>query len=196
MTGTRGAYRKTAQRREQILDAAFTLFAKNGYTASSVNEIARMVGISQTGVLHHFAGGKLALLTAVLQQRDALAEENLRGKTGRDFLATLVEISRIQATQRGVVQLYRNLSTEAVDPEHPAHEYFRERLSRIADAVTQAFTEVLEQDGLTPGTEPREASLSTLAMTEGLEALWLQGMDVDMAEGIRLFINGYLTRAL
>ncbi|UYQ77282.1 TetR/AcrR family transcriptional regulator [Glutamicibacter sp. JL.03c] len=196
MTGTRGTYRKTAQRREQILDAAFTLFAKNGYTASSVNEIARMVGISQTGVLHHFAGGKLALLTAVLQQRDALAEEKLQGKTGRDFLAALVEISRVQAQQRGVVQLYRNLSTEAVDSTHPAHQYFHERLRRIADAVTQSYSEVLLQDGLLPGVEPRAAALNTLAMTEGLEALWLQGMDVDMAEGIRDYINGYLQRPL
>lgn len=196
MAGTRGTYRKTAQRREQILEAAFAIFAKNGYTASSVNEIARAVGITQTGVLHHFAGGKLALLTAVLQQRDALAEENLRGKTGREFLAALVEISRVQASQRGVVQLYRNLSTEAVDPEHPAHNYFRERLGRIIEAVTQAFSEVLAEDGLKPGIEPRAAALNTLAMTEGLEALWLQGLDVDMAEGIRWHINGFLAKPL
>jgi len=196
MAGTRGTYRKTAQRREQILEAAFEIFAKNGYTASSVNEIARAVGITQTGVLHHFAGGKLALLTAVLQQRDALAEENLRGKTGREFLAALVEISRVQASQRGVVQLYRNLSTEAVDPEHPAHNYFRERLGRIIEAVTRAFSEVLAEDGLKPGIEPRAAALNTLAMTEGLEALWLQGLDVDMAEGIRWHINGFLAKPL
>lgn len=196
MAGTRGTYRKTAQRREQILEAAFEIFAKNGYTASSVNEIARAVGITQTGVLHHFAGGKLALLTAVLQQRDALAEENLRGKTGREFLAALVEISRVQASQRGVVQLYRNLSTEAVDPEHPAHGYFRERLGRIIEAVTQAFSEVLAEDGLKPGIEPRAAALNSLAMTEGLEALWLQGLDVDMAEGIRWHINGFLAKPL
>jgi len=196
MAGTRGTYRKTAQRREQILEAAFEIFAKNGYTASSVNEIARAVGITQTGVLHHFAGGKLALLTAVLQQRDALAEENLRGKTGREFLAALVEISRVQAGQRGVVQLYRNLSTEAVDPEHPAHNYFRERLGRIIEAVTRAFSEVLAEDGLKPGIEPRAAALNTLAMTEGLEALWLQGLDVDMAEGIRWHINGFLAKPL
>jgi len=196
MAGTRGTYRKTAQRREQILEAAFAIFAKNGYTASSVNEIARAVGITQTGVLHHFAGGKLALLTAVLQQRDALAEENLRGKTGREFLAALVEISRVQASQRGVVQLYRNLSTEAVDPEHPAHNYFRERLGRIIEAVTRAFSEVLAEDGLKPGIEPRAAALNTLAMTEGLEALWLQGLDVDMAEGIRWHINGFLAKPL
>jgi len=196
MAGTRGTYRKTAQRREQILEAAFAIFAKNGYTASSVNEIARAVGITQTGVLHHFAGGKLALLTAVLQQRDSLAEDNLRGKTGREFLAALVEISRVQAGQRGVVQLYRNLSTEAVDPGHPAHDYFSERLGRIVEAVTQAFSEVLADGGLKPGIEPRTAALNTLAMTEGLEALWLQGLDVDMADGIRWHINGFLARPL
>jgi AcrR family transcriptional regulator len=107
MAGPRGEYRKSAERRAQILEAAFTVFAKNGYTASSVNEIARAVGMTQTGVLHHFAGGKIALMRAVMEQRDARSADSLAGLHGRDFLAGLVQISRVQAGQRGVVQLYR-----------------------------------------------------------------------------------------
>lgn len=196
MAGPRGEYRKSAERRAQILDAAFTVFAKSGYTASSVNEIARTVGITQTGVLHHFAGGKIALLRAVLEQRDARAQGVLEARRGRDFLLGLVEISRAQASQRGVVQLYRNLSAEAVDPDHPAHEYFHARLERIADAVTQAFAEVREDGGLRERVDPRTAALRTIAMTEGLELLWLNGFDVDMADDIRDFIDGFLVDPL
>ncbi|WP_394554879.1 TetR family transcriptional regulator [Agromyces sp. MMS24-JH15] len=196
MAGPRGEYRKSAERRAQILDAAFTVFARSGYTASSVNEIAKAVGMTQTGLLHHFAGGKLALLRAVLEQRDARAETSLEDLHGREFLAGLVEISRAQAGQRGVVQLYTILSAEATDPEHPARPYFSERFRRIADAVTVAFEEVRDAGGLRDGVDPRRAALSTLATTEGLELLWLNDFDVDMAEDIRRHLGGFLVDPL
>jgi AcrR family transcriptional regulator len=196
MAGPRGEYRKSAERRAQILEAAFTVFAKNGYTASSVNEIARAVGMTQTGVLHHFAGGKIALMRAVMEQRDARSADSLAGLHGRDFLAGLVQISRVQAGQRGVVQLYRILSAEATDPDHPAHTYFHERLHRISDATTTAFTEARDAGHLRPGADPRAAALGTLAQTEGLEMLWLTGHEVDMAEDIRRYIDDFLTDPL
>ncbi|WP_432537027.1 TetR/AcrR family transcriptional regulator [Kineococcus arenarius] len=196
MAGPRGEYRKSAERRSQILEAAFAVFARSGYTGSSVNEIARAVGMTQTGVLHHFAGGKMALLQAVLQQRDVRAELLLAGRHGRDFLAGLVEISRLQAGQRGVVQLYTLLAAEATDPEHPARAYFTERFRHIADAVTTAFAEEAAAGGLREGVDPRRAALSTLATTEGLELLWLDGLDVDMAEDIRCHISGFLRTPL
>ncbi len=192
MAGPRGEYRKSAERREQILDAAFAVFAKSGYSASSVNEIAKAVGMTQTGVLHHFSGGKMALLRAVLERRDARAEHSLEDLHGRDFLAGLVEISRTQADQRGVVQLYSILAAEATDPEHPARPYFAERFHRIADAVTAAFEEVGADGGLREGVSPRAAALSTLAIIEGLGLLWLDDLDVDMAEDSRRHINGFL----
>ena len=196
MAGPRGEYRKSAERRAQILDAAFAVFARSGYTGTSVNEIARAVGMTQTGVLHHFAGGKTALLRAVLEQRDVRAEEQLAGRTGRDFLAGLVEISRAQAGQRGAVQLYTVLAAEATDPDHPAREYFTKRFERIADAVTAAFAEEDAAGGLLDGVDPRRAALSTIAATEGLELLWLNGLDVDMAEDIRRHVSGFLRTPL
>ncbi|WP_181397203.1 TetR/AcrR family transcriptional regulator [Cryobacterium arcticum] len=191
MAGPRGEYSKSVERRAEILEAAFTTFAKSGYTASSVNEIARSVGMTQTGVVHHFAG-KLALLQAVLEQRDTRAELLLDGRRGRDFLASLVEISRTQESLRGVVQLYTILSAEATDPDHPAHDYFVARFERIAAAVTLAFEEVGAADGLRDGVDPRRAALLTLATTEGLELLWLNSLEVDMAEDIRRLINSLL----
>lgn len=196
MAGPRGEYRKSAQRREQILDAAFTVFSQNGYTASSVNEIARAVGITQTGVLHHFAGGKTELLRAVLERRDSQAELLLGETTGREFLAGLVEISRSQRLQRGVVQLYTILAAEATNPDHPVRPYFTERFDRIAAAVTTAYAEVAAQGGLREGVDPRRAALTTLAVVEGLQLLWLDDLDVDIAEDSERIISGFLTSPL
>ncbi|MEB3369845.1 TetR/AcrR family transcriptional regulator [Saccharopolyspora mangrovi] len=196
MAGPRGEYRKSAQRREQIVEAAFAVFAKHGYTAGSVNQIARTVGMTQTGVLHHFEGGKTALLKAVLERRDERAEQVLAGRTGLDFLTGLVEISRDQAGLRGAVQLYTILSAEATDSDHPAHGYFRDRFTRIASAVATAYEQAGRDGALREGVDPRAAALSTLAMTEGLELLWLNGQDVDMAEDIRTHINTFLAEKI
>ncbi|MCP2031092.1 AcrR family transcriptional regulator [Okibacterium sp. HSC-33S16] len=196
MTGPRGEYSKSALRRGQILDAATAIFTKGGYTASSVNEIARAVGMTQTGVLHHFNGGKVALLRAVLEQRDARAEGVLEGRHGRQFLRGLIEISRSQEQQRGAVQLYTILSAEATDADHPAHDYFAQRFTRITDAVTGALQEVEAEDGLRPGVEPRRAAIELVALVEGLELLWLNGLDVNMADDVRYRLNHMLITPL
>lgn len=192
----RGEYRKSAARREQILEAAFAVFSEFGYTASSVNEIARRVGLSQTGVLHHFAGGKTALLQAVLDRRDELAQGILGDRRGIEFLRALGEITRTQLDKRGMIQAYRMLSTEAVNADHPAHAHFHERQRRVLHGVETAFREAMDDGDAPADLDPRAAALSCLAMTEGLEVLWLNGFDVDMIGDSRRHLQQFLTTQL
>ncbi|WP_304455464.1 TetR/AcrR family transcriptional regulator [Nocardiopsis sp. YSL2] len=196
MARQRGNYKKTAARREQILEAAVTVFARSGYTAGSVNEIARVVGMTQTGILHHFPGGKVALLSAVMERRDEIAQGILAGREGRRFLYGLLEISRQQAAQRGIVQLYRILSAEATDPEHPAHRYFRDRFRLISGKLTETLTTLRDEGELRDGVDPEQAALGCIAMVEGLELLWINGFDIDVAEGVRRHLNMLLTTGL
>ena len=192
----RGEYRKSAARREQILDAAFAVFSESGYTASSVNEIARRVGLSQTGVLHHFAGGKTALLQAVLDRRDQLAEDILADRHGIDFLRALSEITRTQLDKRGMIQAYRMLSTEAVNPDHPAHAHFHDRQRRVLHGLERAFREAMDDGDAPLDLDPHAAALSCMAMTEGLEVLWLNGFTVDMVGDSRRHLQQFLTTEL
>lgn len=196
MAQRRGPYRKTAARRAQILEAAQAVFAENGYTASSVNEIARRIGITQTGILHHFAGGKPELLRAVLEQRDEGARAAVAGAHGVDFLRALVRISRQQAERPGVVQLYKILSAEATDPDHPAHQHFRDRLAMIHRELTRAFEEVAAEGLLRAGISPEQAATDALTTVEGAESLWLQGLPIDMAEHVRWRFSQLLTTPL
>ncbi|WP_197517248.1 TetR/AcrR family transcriptional regulator [Microbacterium karelineae] len=192
----RGEYRKSAARREQIVEAAFAVFSELGYTAGSVSEIARRVGMTQTGVLHHFKGGKTALLQAVLDRRDEQAQAILADKRGIELLRSLPRITESQLDKRGMIQAYRMLSTEAVNPDHPAHAHFRERQQMVARGIEQAFREAVEDGDAAADLDPRAAALSALAMTEGLEVMWLNGFDVDMVEGSRRHIQQFLTTEL
>ena len=61
----RGPYAKSAQRRRQIIEAAFDVFAARGYQGGSLQEVADRVGLGHTSILHYFPS-KRALLIAVL----------------------------------------------------------------------------------------------------------------------------------
>ena len=62
-----------------FLDAALELFARQGYAATSVRELARAVGLRESSLYNHFAG-KDAIFHALIDTwRPANAAERLRG---------------------------------------------------------------------------------------------------------------------
>jgi len=195
MATQRGAYRKSAKRREEILDAAFEVFSRQGYTAASVNEIARTVGMTQPGLLHHF-GSKLAMLEAVLQRRDRIALDILSGRHEVEFLRGLLEIARRNKDVPGLLRLYAILAAESSAPDHPAHAYVTRRFDLVVSGTTRAFEEIRDRGLLREGVDPRTAALETTAMAEGMQLLWLQGVDLDMEAIIRGHFDGYLTAPL
>ncbi|WP_062464098.1 TetR/AcrR family transcriptional regulator [Demequina soli] len=195
MATQRGAYKKSAKRREEILDAAFDVFSRQGYTAASVNEIARTVGMTQPGLLHHF-GNKLALLEAVLERRDQLALDILSGRHDVEFLYGLLEIARRNKAVPGLLRLYSILAAESSTPDHPAHAFIARRLGNVVGGTTRAFEEMQERGMLRDGVDPRSAALEITAIAEGLQLLWLQGIDVDMERIIRGHFDSYLETPL
>jgi len=195
MATQRGAYKKSAKRREEILDAAFEVFSRQGYTAASVNEIARTVGMTQPGLLHHF-GSKLAMLEAVLERRDQIALDILSGRHDVELLRGLVEIFRRNAAVPGLLRLYSILAAEASDPDHPAHDYVARRFDLVLGGTTRAFEELDARGLLRPGIDPRRAAVETTAMAEGLQLLWLHGALPDMEKAAREHLESYLVAPL
>ncbi len=62
---------------EGILDRAAALFARRGFTKTSVQDVADAVGLSKAGLLHHFPS-KDALYEAVLAHAEDVGERVLR----------------------------------------------------------------------------------------------------------------------
>lgn len=55
-----------ANRRDNIVNAAAQLFVQNGYDATSVRQIADVVGVTEAALYYHFKEGKRELLEAVI----------------------------------------------------------------------------------------------------------------------------------
>ncbi|WP_129663581.1 TetR/AcrR family transcriptional regulator [Phytoactinopolyspora endophytica] len=184
----RGPYAKTEEKRRAILDAALEVFAKSGYRAGSIRDVAERVGMSEAGLLHHFPN-KSALLAAVLDRRDQHATEMVPLEDDDAPLVTLTGLLRLAAYNSsvpGVVELYCTLSAEATAPDHPAHDYFVRRYEWVRARLTRMFEKLEEQGSLQPGVRPASAARSAVAMMDGLQVQWLLDRDsVDMAEELR-----------
>ena len=55
------------QRRDQILDAASTLFAARAYDEVSIEDIAGSAGVTR-GLVHHYFGGRKQVYIALLER--------------------------------------------------------------------------------------------------------------------------------
>ena len=122
MTPAASTERLTAEeRREQILQAAIAVFAQDGFSAGSTEEIARRAGISQPYVFRLF-GSKQHLFLAAIQrcfdETEAVFRTAAEGRTGEDVLTAIGE-SYLQMIERDHVRLRAQLQSYAAcdDPQ-------------------------------------------------------------------------------
>lgn len=176
---TRGAYAKGVAKREEILDAALAVIARNGYQRTSVRDIAEAVGLSQAGLLHYFAS-KDALFVEILRRRDDVDRERLPEDAGAR-VEGLIDIMRHNAEVPGLVQLYAELSTEASHPEHAAHDFFTQRYAVLRRQLGDAVRTAQERGEISTALEPESVATILLASADGLQTQWMLEPGVDMA---------------
>lgn len=185
--------------RELVLDTALAMFAEHGYRATSVRDIAARCGMTHPGLLYHFPS-KAALLMAVLQRRDdvdCVDSDNGDLEFGqleaRAVFRHLITSAKNNASKRGLVELFANLSVEATAPDHPAHDYFVERYAALKATVTRALID-LEKDGaLRPGVVPGLAAAQVVAAMDGLQIQWLlDPQSVDMPIALEALVNSLM----
>jgi AcrR family transcriptional regulator len=160
------------ERRREILEAASELVSERGFRGVSIQDIADRAGLGKAGVRHHFPS-KNDVLLALLIDRDAHLQQLI--ETSSSFSGThpgrgvVDAVVRRNAGHREIVQLFAVLQAEALDPEHPAHDYFRRRL---AEALR------LFRDATATLPDPDLSALQLVAFLSGLEVLWLQDATV------------------
>ena len=196
-TGTRarGEYAKSAERRQQIVDAAAEVFSSVGYRKGSLRDVADKVGLSQAGVLHHFPS-KEHLLEAVLSWRDGQTARLMGDPLpeGVDFLRGLVRAAEYNATTPELVELHVIVSAEGTSADHPLREYFVGRYASVLGHTRQAFERAAELGQLRPGTDCASAARTLIALMDGLQIQWLLDPEgVDMAGDLRRYLQPLLT---
>jgi AcrR family transcriptional regulator len=192
----RGEYRKTARRREEIVDAALVVFSRVGYLNSSMSEIAKVVGLTVPGLTHHYPS-KADLLAALFDRRDLDANQHIAGRSGLDILRGLVEIAQRDEDDAALTRMYVIHAAEATDPAHPAHDYFKSRYAFILAHVQGAFTQVAAAGLLRDGVTPVEAARAYVAFSDGLQLQVLyDDTEVSQPASIQRLVESFLTTSL
>lgn len=168
------------ERHLQILRAATRIIAVKGFWGMSLQDIADDIGLSEAA-LYHYIASKDDLLNMVLSESYDTTESNvfaamnasMVGADGRRlyfFPRYCLNTVIYNAQRPEMVQLYSVLSGEALNPEHPAHQFFAGRHLRNWEMIGSMNW------ALPPGVdEERFYDLYTLATSaiDGMQSRWL-----------------------
>jgi len=190
----RGSYAKGIAKRGEILTTALELVAQQGFRRTSIKDIADAVGLTQAGLLHYF-DSKDELWVEVLRRRDEV--DNTTDWHASDPAALLAAIVRHNTEVPGLVQMFVNLSAAAAtDPEHPAHEYFRQRYDNSRRTLAADFRAMQEDGRLRPDVDPEQLTSVLLAVSDGMQIQWLYDPTRDMAEHVELVARLAIAQAV
>ncbi len=189
----RGPYAKTAERRQQIVDEAYRLFATRGYHGSSLREIAAAAGMSLGSLQYHF-GSKDDLLVAVLARRDELSSGAAVPPGAGSFADHIVAQAERNEDIPGLIALYSVLSAEAVTADHPGRDYFLGRYDLLRADYAAELTVLRDAGRLREGVDPAIAAATIVALWEGIQLQWLYTPEsIDAAKTLRSYLDLVLT---
>ena len=161
----RPAAEDAADLRDQILDEAEARFARKGYAATSLREIADAVDVNPA-MVHYYFGSKRDLLRQVMERvleplGEALAGMKASGMTSPDDIVRLLS---------GVGRRHPNLPLlmmrEVMLPGGVMQEYFLERLApRLGGALPGIFRKEQAEGRLPPDLDPGILALLMMGLS-------------------------------
>ncbi|MEW5870823.1 MAG: TetR/AcrR family transcriptional regulator [Chloroflexota bacterium] len=156
---------------EKILQTAGRLFVQQGYTATSVRQVAEQAGIGKATIYHHFPD-KQAIALALLKKSTARMDqvlERIREEqdprqriqvAARESVNFLFESADIMQVVR------RELSGGRQQMQVEFMHFFQEYTTLLADAIQRGV-----QQGIFRPVDPGEAARVLLTMIQGTFAM-------------------------
>lgn len=183
----RGEYRGTAQRRAQIIDAAFEEFADGGYEQASLRSIANTAGITHSGLLYHF-GSKEELLVEVLREHE---EEERRQffkreapRNVEDFIDRMVESFRGELRRSQLLRLRMHFASgNGTERSHlVARDWMDRRYERIVREMAAQVGIFKASGAVASDLDDDDAAAAIFALYDGLLMHSLNAPGTDVSE--------------
>lgn len=167
-----------AVRRAQILDEAIRIIGERGYYGFAVQDLAQRCGLTTGGLLYHY-GSKECLFLAVLSEYErrmaAALWDKFDGEVAGDFQTQPISrdlalrgfraILEQSISQRQLMHLDVVLRAEALAPDHPGHDFFRQR----EDMILRNFAMMVRGQCADPWATARQI----YCLMAGLSHQWL-----------------------
>jgi AcrR family transcriptional regulator len=168
-------------RRREILDAAVRLFSERGYRSTGIIALAAEVGITHSGLLHHF-GTKEAILHAVANERverDTAIYTEVFKDGGRRASARLPELGRHFLSDPMRTRMFSVLVAESLGESDPLHDYFVNRFQMGRTLLQFMLTTGIQRGEFHADIDPVLIAGEMQAFASGLETQWFLDRDDD-----------------
>ncbi|HLL69389.1 MAG TPA: TetR/AcrR family transcriptional regulator [Micromonosporaceae bacterium] len=181
----------SAENRSAILRSAMVVFARHGYAKTTLQAVAERVGLTRTGVLHHF-GSKEALFKEAIQQARRWAErQGPDTGTGGGLDGLRAMRNFVDAPRDDVhVKFVQTLQAEALYEDASEHvvAHVRMRLTEIRAYVSRCLQEAARDGEI--GEVDLEALATMIAGTvNGLQVQWLLDSSVNTGVAIDALVD-------
>jgi AcrR family transcriptional regulator len=132
---------RSARRRERILDAAFTVFSRQGYRQAGIDEVGRQAETSKGGVYFHFPTKESLFLELLRTTADRLVGKVERAVAGVEDPVERADIAL--RTVLGVFAGHRTMARLFLIDAVGAGEAFRSELQRLHERFSALIAEQL-----------------------------------------------------
>jgi TetR/AcrR family transcriptional regulator, mexJK operon transcriptional repressor len=199
---------RSARKRRAILDAGTTLFLRQGYRGTSMDEIAAVAGVSKQTVYKHFADKESLFSEIVISTVEEVAkpvhDEVLKLQDSGDLEADLRGLARQllgKVMQPRILQLRRLVIGEAGRFPELGRTFYEQGPGRTIATLATVFERLADRGVLRPG-DPllTAAHFNWLVMSIPLNRAMLLGDDEPPAAaelnryadaGVRAFLAAY-----
>lgn len=171
-------------RREELIQVATRLIARNGSRGTTLADIGREGGVSQAAVVYHF-GTKEGLINAILDARDAF-EDGLLWRLGPDpgirIFNIVAEIVAGWSGNPELVGLLGVLIAENVGADAALRPRLAANYQLTVDRLTATLSAAQSRGEIREDIDARAKAIEILAFLSGLELAWLVSSNTPASE--------------
>ncbi|WP_290051904.1 TetR family transcriptional regulator [Amycolatopsis solani] len=157
--------RKKVRTRRSLIDAAYELFARQGFADTTVEQIAEVVGVSARTFHRYFSSKEDAALSVLTEQHDAIVEA-LRTRPAEESVLTALRTAVVDTLRRyekdedcDALRFHQLQSLVASNPtvRAAAADHSTARLAEVRGLLGQRM-------GGEPSTDPRPGLVAAVAL--------------------------------
>ncbi|MCB0719492.1 MAG: TetR family transcriptional regulator [Bacteroidetes bacterium] len=185
------------ERRNEILEAAITVFSENGYHASRVDDIASRAGVSKGTIYLYFDSRESILLAAfdhfMEQLRDAFDHTLGADATPMQRLHQILDLSfeQFKANQTLGRVLFDFWSASMYNPDLP-HLDFKKMYGEFRDLLVDLLNDA-EQVGEIRVDRPALTANFLMAIVDGITLHWMMDPNIFPVENLTEQLMTFIT---
>lgn len=176
-SGRRRRVRRAEQRRQEILKAAASVFARKGYEKATTREIARAADVSE-GTIYNYFASKKDLLLALADMIEVQLEEVIAGllAEGDDRGEIVRGIDRVLATIADNAVVIRGLVAALWDPAYGFTGYLIPGSQKLIARIESRLQAGIDQ-GRMRAHDTRTVARMVVGMVVFLAVPYLRGLE-------------------